>query len=152
MNKHSCIAGICLFVACLLTGVDASAFSQQALQSIDTGYTISMVRTGQNSGRSFIVASSYEGTILRIRYDGHIAWKNTLSGYATSLGWPEDDVFTIKSLAKGNPHESRAIKSVKFISGSNGIIWKQTKEGLVIQAQGGKPCEAAYVFRIQFKK
>ena len=71
--------------------------------------------------------------------------------YALSLAWPKNGVFTVKSLATGNSHESRAIKSVEFISGSNRIQWKQRKEGLVIRTQGRKPCEAAYAFRIQFK-
>ena len=70
--------------------------------------------------------------------------------YAIALGWPEDGVFAIKSLAKDNPHESRAIKSVKFISGAGKIKWKQTDEGLIITTTRDKPCEAAYVFRIQF--
>lgn len=76
--------------------------------------------------------------------------KNVL--YATALGWPEDGVFNIKSLAKGNPNESRAIKSVEFISGKNPIQWKQTADGLIINTKGNKPCEAAYAFKIMFKK
>lgn len=71
--------------------------------------------------------------------------------YATSLGWPEDGVFTVTSLAKGNPHESRKIKSVEFISGSNKTKWKQTADGLRISVKGNQPCEAAYVFKIEFK-
>ncbi|VGO18094.1 alpha-L-fucosidase [Pontiella sulfatireligans] len=71
--------------------------------------------------------------------------------YATSLAWPEDGVFTIKSLAKGNPYESREIKSVEFISGGKKVKWEQSDEGLVIRTKGNKPCEAAYAFRIHFK-
>ncbi|TWT84089.1 hypothetical protein CA13_55650 [Planctomycetes bacterium CA13] len=72
--------------------------------------------------------------------------------YATSLGWPQDGVFTIKSLAKGNPQESRAIRSVGFVSGNTKVRWRQTNEGLVIQTNGNKPNEAAYAFRIFFQK
>ena len=71
--------------------------------------------------------------------------------YATSLGWPDDGVFTIRSLAKGNPHDARTIKSVGLVSGNTTLRWMQTDEGLVIQTNGNKPCEAAYVFRIRFK-
>ncbi|MDZ8117841.1 alpha-L-fucosidase [Pontiella sp. NLcol2] len=70
--------------------------------------------------------------------------------YAISLGWPEDGAFNITSLAAGNPLESRPVKTVEFISGG-AVVWKQTPQGLAIQVQGDKPCEAAYVFRINYK-
>lgn len=71
--------------------------------------------------------------------------------YATALGWPSDGTFTIKTLAEDNPLESRKPVSVEFISGDNEISWEQTGEGLVLAVSSEKPCEAAYVFRIQFK-
>ena len=71
--------------------------------------------------------------------------------YATSLGWPKDGEFTIKSLAKNNLNTSKKITSVEFISGKNSMKWKQTGKGLTITVEGTKPCEAAYVFRIKFK-
>ena len=58
----------------------------------------------------------------------------------------------VKSLALNNPNEKRPVKSVQFISGKNPIKWKQTAEGLVIDVKGNKPCEAAYAFKIEFKK
>jgi len=70
--------------------------------------------------------------------------------YATSLAWPDDGVFKITSLRSNNPHESRAIASVDFVSGTESIEWTQDDEALVIQTQKNKPCEAAYVFRIRF--
>ncbi|SDW30292.1 alpha-L-fucosidase [Lutibacter oricola] len=72
--------------------------------------------------------------------------------YATSLGWPKDGVFTIKSLAKGNEYETREIASIKFISGNNKIDWKQLEKGLQIKVEGEQPCEAAFAFKIEFKK
>ena len=71
--------------------------------------------------------------------------------YATALGWPEDGTFAVKSLAKGNPYESRMIKSVEFVSGKNKLDWKQTRKALELKVEGGKPCEAAYVFKVEFK-
>jgi hypothetical protein len=53
--------------------------------SIDTGYTISKVRTALKDGASYIVASSYEGTVLGIKYDGAILCKNALSGLVVGL-------------------------------------------------------------------
>ncbi|MGA9639397.1 alpha-L-fucosidase [Flavobacterium sp.] len=72
--------------------------------------------------------------------------------YATSLAWSETGIFTVKSLALNNSYEKRAVKSVQFISGNNKINWKQNAEGLVINVKGTKPCESAYVFKIEFKK
>lgn len=70
--------------------------------------------------------------------------------YATSLGWPEDGTFTVKSLAKGNPYDSRKIESVEFISGANKMSWKQKADGLKLKVKGEKPCDAAFSFRIHF--
>jgi alpha-L-fucosidase len=70
--------------------------------------------------------------------------------YATALGWPEGGFFTVKSLAEGNPYESREISTVDFISGMNDIDWEQTEEELILKVSGEKPCEAAFTFRIQF--
>jgi len=51
------------------------------LTSMDTGtHTITKVRTAVRGGRSRIVASSYQGTVLAIGYDGKVHWKNELSG------------------------------------------------------------------------
>ena len=71
--------------------------------------------------------------------------------YATALGWPENGIFSIKSLAKGNPYDARKIQSIEFISGSNKISWKQTDNALIINTTGNRPCEAAYAFRIKFQ-
>ena len=71
--------------------------------------------------------------------------------YAISLAWPENGVFNIRSQANGNPYEMRSIKSVEFVSGGK-IRWEQSDSGLEIQALDGKPCEAAYAFRIRFKE
>ena len=38
------------------------------------------------------------------------------------------------------------------ISGKDEIDWQQTTDGLVIRTKGGKPCEAAYAFRIRFEE
>lgn len=58
--------------------------------------------------------------------------------------------FRIKTLRSGNPHETRAIASVDFISGSGEIKWTQTNQELVIETDGSQPCDAAYAFRIRF--
>lgn len=69
--------------------------------------------------------------------------------YAISLGWPDDGVFTVKSLAQGNPYESRAIRSVEWLGGSTPVSWEQTAAGLVVRVDG-QPNAAAYAFKIRF--
>ncbi len=70
--------------------------------------------------------------------------------YATVLDWPDNNVFTIKTLSKGSTIENKAIKAVEFISGKHKINWSQTSEGLVIKTKGKRLSEAAYVFKIEF--
>ncbi len=72
--------------------------------------------------------------------------------YATSLAWPEDGTFRIESLSMGNPHESRPVASVDFLSAADPVEWEQTNEALVIKTDGSKPCEAAYSFKIGFSQ
>ncbi|MGA9639457.1 hypothetical protein [Flavobacterium sp.] len=60
------------------------------LESKDVIYTISKVRTAVKSGKSFIIASSYEGTILGLRFDGKKIWENKLSGFMNHDLWCED--------------------------------------------------------------
>lgn len=64
---------------CSFCGVTVAS---PGLTSIDTGdHTITKVRTALRHGRSHIVASSYEGTVLGISYQGTVGWKNELSGF-----------------------------------------------------------------------
>ncbi|MBT4822804.1 MAG: hypothetical protein HN976_40855 [Lentisphaerae bacterium] len=53
--------------------------------------------------------------------------------YATALGWPEDGIFTVTSLALCNPHDARPIQSVQFTSGGGAIDWEQTNDGLIFR-------------------
>lgn len=54
---------------------------QAALDSKNVDYTISKVRIAVKDGKSFIVASSYEGTILGLRFEGKKIWENKLSAF-----------------------------------------------------------------------
>ena len=53
----------------------------EAIVSIETGYTILKVRTAKKKKQVFMVANSFEGTLLGISYDGKTLWKNSLSGF-----------------------------------------------------------------------
>jgi len=70
-------------------GVAANAGASVVL-SFDTGYTISKVRTAVKAGASYIVASSYEGTVLAMNLDGAVLWANALSGFMNRDLWCED--------------------------------------------------------------
>lgn len=72
--------------------------------------------------------------------------------YAISLGWPEDDTFRIETLRSGNPHAPQSIDSIDFLGSSGKLNWKQTDDALVIETDGNRPCEAAFVFRIKFSE
>lgn len=74
----------------LVAGRGLGASETQALLSIETGYTISKVRVARLKNSSYVVASSYEGTLLGIGYDGSILWKNTLSGFMNHDLWCDD--------------------------------------------------------------
>ena len=63
---------------------------QPGLLSIETGYTVSKVRSALKNGEPYIVASSYEGTILGIERSGTLLWKNALSGYMNRDLWCAD--------------------------------------------------------------
>jgi len=51
--------------------------------------------------------------------------------YATAMGWPEDGVITIKSLAKGNKYFKKSISHV-YLLGYGKLKVKQTADGLVV--------------------
>lgn len=70
--------------------------------------------------------------------------------YAIALGWPENKTFNIKSLRQGNTYEGRKIKDISFVSGKNKLTWNQDNENLSIKADGDKPGDFAYVFKITF--
>ncbi len=76
-------------VAALLAS-DTAAAPASGLVSLETGYTIAKVRTARKGGAAFIVASSYEGTLMGLGYDGTVRWTNALSGFMNRDLWCED--------------------------------------------------------------
>jgi lambda-carrageenase len=58
--------------------------------SLDTGYTIQKVRTGRSGTDTFIAASSYEGTVLRVDFAGTTVWRNELTGFMIHDLWCDD--------------------------------------------------------------
>ncbi|MDF7825551.1 hypothetical protein P4B35_16110 [Pontiellaceae bacterium B12227] len=64
--------------------------SPQPLTSHETGYTIQKVRTAQGPSHTLIIASSYEGSLLGLQFDGTALWTNELSGYMVHDIWCDD--------------------------------------------------------------
>ncbi|WP_162030857.1 MULTISPECIES: PQQ-binding-like beta-propeller repeat protein [unclassified Lentimonas] len=83
---------ICVLFACSssLLGLSSVFASSSALKSFDTGYTITKVRSATAKKVPFIVASSYEGTVLALSYSGKIVWENPLSGFVNHDIWCAD--------------------------------------------------------------
>lgn len=81
-----------IVVAVVLSTLVSRSVAAQAsgVLSLDTGYTVSKVRTAHKDGNSYIVASSYEGILLGMEYDGTVLWTNTLSGFMNHDLWCED--------------------------------------------------------------
>ncbi|WP_050809640.1 PQQ-binding-like beta-propeller repeat protein [Ochrovirga pacifica] len=61
-----------------------------AIYSIETGHTIHKVRTAKQNGKEVIVASTYEGTLLSVNYNGLVLWKNNVSGFMIHDLWCVD--------------------------------------------------------------
>lgn len=67
--------------------------------------------------------------------------------YAILLGWPgEGKEITIKSLRILYPGE---VHSVSMLGADGDLKWSQSKEGLKVKMPNEKPCEHAYVIKIE---
>lgn len=90
-KKHTLgLTFLFLFCCICLKGNAQYKESNKGVFSIETGYTITNVRTANNKGKSFIVASSFEGTVIGVSYSGKILWKNKLSGFMNHDVWCKD--------------------------------------------------------------
>ena len=82
-----------VFIVVVLSGVLGLGVIQAenpGLISIDTGHTITKLRTAQRDGKTFIVASTYEGRLLGLQHDGTLLWAHALSGFMNHDLWCED--------------------------------------------------------------
>ncbi|MEM0965851.1 MAG: hypothetical protein AAGJ81_06865 [Verrucomicrobiota bacterium] len=60
------------------------------VKSVDTGYTVLIVRNAVLDGESIIVGSSYEGTVVAYDYAGNFLWENPLVGLMARDIWCDD--------------------------------------------------------------
>ena len=68
--------------------------------------------------------------------------------YATTLGWPENGKLVIKSLATTKDYLKEPVEKVKLLGCKDKLQFTQTSKGLEITLPSKKPCDYAFVFKI----
>lgn len=71
---------------------------------------------------------------------------NNKSLYAIAMGWPASGKIQIRTLKKGGVLPSLA--SVRLLGHEAPLTWEQTEEALIVTLPKEKPCEAAFVLKI----
>lgn len=70
--------------------VNASQSANQAIVSLETGHTVTKVRSAKSGSEQVIFASTYEGAVMALTLDGESLWTNPLSGYMNHDIWAGD--------------------------------------------------------------
>ncbi|WP_139957412.1 hypothetical protein [Flavicella sediminum] len=98
--------------------------------SIETGHTIHKIRTANFISQTAIIASSYEGIVMRIGFDGVILWKNKLSGFMVHDFWCADIT------ADGNDEIliANADGTVYCLNFKGKLLWKYQKNEVPMYA------------------
>ncbi len=68
--------------------------------------------------------------------------------YATALGWPESGKILIKSLSTTENYLNEPVKKVTMLGSKEKLEWKQTAKGLEVTFPSVKPCDHAFVLKI----
>jgi alpha-L-fucosidase len=68
--------------------------------------------------------------------------------YAIALGWPNNGLLTIKSLAANSPYFEREISQMGLLGSSATLRWNRDTEGLKVTLPADKPCKYAYTLKI----
>ena len=67
--------------------------------------------------------------------------------YAIAFGWPEDGEFRIRTLRKGGILDGE-IKKVTMLGNEGELAFYRKEDGLYVKAPEKKPCDCAYVLKI----
>jgi alpha-L-fucosidase len=70
--------------------------------------------------------------------------------YAIALGWPAEE-WLVKTLGPSGPLGGVAVRSVSLLGSPELLAWRMSPEGLRVRAPGARPCDYAYVLRIELK-
>ena len=68
--------------------------------------------------------------------------------YAICMEWPGESA-AIKTLGLNGKLYPNTIKSISLIGSKETLSWKQTPDALVVQLPKQKPCDYAYVLKIE---
>jgi alpha-L-fucosidase len=68
--------------------------------------------------------------------------------YAIALAWPTDGKLVIKSLASDSPHYRGEIAKIGLVGSDSNLTWLRSPEGVTINLPEKRPCNHAYVFKI----
>ncbi len=69
--------------------------------------------------------------------------------YAIAMDWPEGDTLTIRTLSDKCEHLSAPIKKVTLLGSRKPLSFEQTSDGLTVSLPSRKPCDHAFVFKIE---
>lgn len=104
----------------LLSAIQVNAKQMPAdIQSFDTQYTISKVRTANYNNSSVIISSTHEGKILAYSDKGEFLWSNDLSGYMNHDIWVAD----ISGDGKDEVLVANADGSIYCLSDNGKLLW-----------------------------
>jgi alpha-L-fucosidase len=71
--------------------------------------------------------------------------------YAIALDWPADGKLTIKSLATGSANYMGDIAGAELLGSDAKLAYSRDASGMTISLPAQKPCDHAYVFKIQLE-
>ncbi len=69
--------------------------------------------------------------------------------YAVVLGWPEDGQVVIRALGANLPLYQGAIKQISLLGSGDAMQWSRDASGLSVTLPARKPCEHAFVLKIE---
>jgi len=68
--------------------------------------------------------------------------------YAIAMAWPDNRKLVIKSLASDSPHYHGEVARVGLLGSDSNLVWSRTMEGLTVTLPEARPCDYAYVLKI----
>src|SRR4051794_6960386 len=68
--------------------------------------------------------------------------------YVILMGWPADGKAVVKSLNSGDPQQFGKIGQVRLLGANDAVSFRQTSDGLIVDLPARRPCEHAYVLKV----
>lgn len=107
----------------------------------DTNYNVEMIQEQLEKGDAVEVGNTLlTGQDYRFTARGEAL-------YAIAMGWPEEGEFHIRTLRENGPY-AREIQQVSMVGCDEKLSYYRDAQGLHVTAPKGKPCDCAYVLKI----